>query len=53
VSSLKRPKVWIAFLAIVLFFLAYSPALDGPFVFDDQRQITDNLPFGQTSMSVH
>ena len=41
-SSLKRPKVWIAFLAIVLFFLAYSPALDGPFVFDDQRQITDN-----------
>jgi len=42
VSSLKRPKVWIAFLAIVLFFLAYSPALDGPFVFDDQRQITDN-----------
>ncbi len=30
-------------MAITLFFLAYSPALDGPFVFDDQKQITDNI----------
>jgi tetratricopeptide (TPR) repeat protein len=41
-SSLKRSKIWIALLAITLFFLLYSPALNGPFVFDDRPQVLEN-----------